>query len=109
MSEQSLEPVCLYEGGPKAVGSLVIKLGYRGEAFSGFAEQPTQRTVAGELRRALETTLRRPCELTCAGRTDAGVHAIAQYVSVPVSEEELCRKAPVLCAASLHSRRTTSP
>ena len=86
MSEQSPEPVYLYEGGPKAGGNLVIKLGYRGEAFSGFAEQPTQRTVAGELRRALETTLRRPCELTCAGRTDAGVHAIAQYVSVPVSE-----------------------
>ena len=90
MSEQSPGPVCLYEGGPKAGGTIVIKLGYRGEAFSGFAEQPTQRTVAGELRRALETTLRRPCELTCAGRTDAGVHAIAQYVSVPVSEEELC-------------------
>ena len=89
MSEQSPGPVCLYEGGPKAGGTIVIKLGYRGEAFSGFAEQPTQRTVAGELRRALETTLRRPCELTCAGRTDAGVHAIAQYVSVPVSEEEL--------------------
>ena len=47
------------------------------------------RTVAGVLRRALETALRRPCELTCAGRTDAGVHAIAQYVSVPVTEAEL--------------------
>ena len=70
-------------------GTLVIRLGYRGADFAGFAEQPSVRTVAGELRRALETTLRRPCELTCAGRTDAGVHAIAQYVSLPVSEEEL--------------------
>ena len=76
-------------GESPAAGTLVIKLGYRGGEFAGFAEQPTQRTVAGELRRALETTLRRPCELTCAGRTDAGVHAIAQYVSVPVSAEEL--------------------
>lgn len=89
MDEKSAEPACIYEGGPKAAGNLVIKLGYRGEGFCGFAEQPTQRTVAGELRRALETTLRRPCELTCAGRTDAGVHAIAQYVSVPVTESEL--------------------
>lgn len=89
MDEKSAEPVCIYEGGPKAAGTLVIKLGYRGEGFCGFAEQPAQRTVAGELRRALETTLRRPCELTCAGRTDAGVHAIAQYVSVPVAEPEL--------------------
>lgn len=69
--------------------TLVIRLGYRGAGFAGFAEQPGGvRTVAGELRRALETALRRPCELTCAGRTDAGVHAIAQYVSVPVSSEE---------------------
>ncbi len=89
MIEKSAEPVYLYEGGPEAAGTLAVKLGYRGDGFCGFAEQPTQRTVAGELRRALETTLRRPCELTCAGRTDAGVHAIAQYVSVPVSDEEL--------------------
>ena len=68
--------------------TLVIRLGYRGAGFSGFAEQPTGRTVAGELRHALETALRRPCELTCAGRTDAGVHALAQYVSVPVTDEE---------------------
>lgn len=71
------------------VGTLVIRLGYRGAGFAGFAEQPGVRTVAGELRRALETTLRRPCELVCAGRTDAGVHALSQYVSVPVSEGEL--------------------
>ncbi len=70
-------------------GTLVVKLGYRGEDFCGFAEQPGMRTVAGELRRALETALRRPCELTCAGRTDAGVHAIAQYVSLPIREDEL--------------------
>ena len=89
MDEKSAEPACIYEGGPEAAGTLVIKLGYRGEGFCGFAEQPAQRTVAGELRRAFETTLRRPCELTCAGRTDAGVHAIAQYVSVPVTESEL--------------------
>ena len=70
-------------------GTLVFRLGYDGAAYSGFAEQPGQTTVAGEIRRALETFLRRPIELTCAGRTDAGVHAIAQYVSVPALPEEL--------------------
>lgn len=83
--EREVPLVC----GSSAAGSLVVRLGYRGAGFAGFAEQPTQRTVAGELRRALETALRRPCELVCAGRTDAGVHAIAQYVSVPVSAGEL--------------------
>lgn len=70
-------------------GTLVFRLGYDGADFSGFAEQPGLRTVAGEVRRALETFLRRSVELTCAGRTDAGVHAIAQYVSVPAHAEEL--------------------
>ena len=73
--------------------TLVLRLGYRGADFAGFAAQPTQRTVAGELTRAFETLLRRPVELTCAGRTDAGVHALAQYVSLPVSAAELERPA----------------
>jgi len=70
---------------------LVIKIGYRGAEFSGYAEQEGQRTVAGELRHALEVLLRRPCELTCAGRTDAGVSALSQYVSLPIYDEELRR------------------
>ena len=68
--------------------TLVLEVGYRGAEFAGFAEQPSVRTVAGELRRALKTCLRRPVELTCAGRTDSGVHALAQYVSLPVAREE---------------------
>lgn len=72
-------------------GTLVARIGYRGAEFSGYAEQPGQRTVQGELRRALETALRRPVDMECAGRTDSGVHALAQYVSVPVTSEELER------------------
>ena len=72
-------------------GTLVLELGYRGAGFAGFAAQPGQRTVAGEVTRALETILRRPVDLTCAGRTDAGVHALAQYVSAPVTASELAR------------------
>lgn len=75
--------------GIDTTGTIVIRLGYRGANFAGFAEQPSQRTVAGELRAALETALRRPVELECAGRTDAGVHAQAQYISLPATAEEL--------------------
>lgn len=73
--------------------TLVLKLGYRGSGFCGFAAQPGRRTVAGEVTRSLETLLRREVDLTCAGRTDAGVHAIAQYVSVPVTASELAMPA----------------
>lgn len=74
--------------------TLVLRVGYRGAGFCGYAEQEGQRTVAGELRRALETLLRRNVELTCAGRTDAGVSALAQHVSVPVYAEELAGREP---------------
>lgn len=72
-------------------GTLVLRISYDGTDFSGFAEQREEdvRTVAGEVRRALEIFLRRPVELTCAGRTDAGVHAIAQHVSMPIVGSEL--------------------
>ncbi len=47
----------------------------------GWAAQPGQRTVAGELQVALETVLRTPVAITVAGRTDRGVHALGQVVS----------------------------
>lgn len=54
---------------------------YDGAGYHGWASQPGQRTVQGELERALATVLRRPVRLTVAGRTDAGVHAWAQVAS----------------------------
>jgi tRNA pseudouridine38-40 synthase len=60
-----------------------LRLEYDGRPFAGWAEQPGRRTVAGDLRAALETVLRRPVALTAAGRTDRGVHATGQVVSYP--------------------------
>jgi tRNA pseudouridine38-40 synthase len=56
-----------------------LTVAYDGTDFRGWAAQPGLRTVAGELARALEVDLR---ELTVAGRTDAGVHAEANVVSL---------------------------
>jgi tRNA pseudouridine38-40 synthase len=47
----------------------------------GWAAQPGQHTVAGELQRALQTVLRADVALIVAGRTDRGVHALGQVVS----------------------------
>jgi tRNA pseudouridine38-40 synthase len=61
-----------------------LLLAYDGAAFRGFAFQPEVPTVAGALRQALERTarLKEPPLITCAGRTDAGVHARGQVVHV---------------------------
>jgi tRNA pseudouridine38-40 synthase len=58
-----------------------LTLAYDGGPFAGWAVQPGQRTVAGELTRALRTVLRQDVALTVAGRTDRGVHALGQVVS----------------------------
>ena len=55
-------------------------LAYDGSGFHGFARQPGQRTVAGELARAVSKFCRHDVELVCAGRTDSGVHAHGQVV-----------------------------
>lgn len=61
-----------------------LLVAYDGAAFRGFAVQPEVPTVAGALRQALERTARlsEPPLITCAGRTDAGVHARGQVVHV---------------------------
>ena len=54
---------------------------YAGAPFAGFAKQPGQLTVQGELEQALSLLFRRSVDVVCAGRTDAGVHARGQVVS----------------------------
>ncbi len=69
--------------------TFALVVGYHGAAFSGYARQPEQLTVQGELERALGLLFRRPVETVCAGRTDAGVHALGQVVSFSVEPSEL--------------------
>jgi tRNA pseudouridine38-40 synthase len=60
-----------------------LDIEYDGRAFAGWARQPDRRTVQGELERVLAIVLRRPVDLTVAGRTDRGVHAWGQVASHP--------------------------
>jgi tRNA pseudouridine38-40 synthase len=73
--------VTLFEA--QGVGPAVCRLvlGYDGTGFRGFAAQPDQRTVEGVLAKALGQVLHGDVAITCAGRTDAGVHAWGQVVS----------------------------
>jgi tRNA pseudouridine38-40 synthase len=64
-----------------------LTIEYDGTDFAGWARQPGERTVQGELERVLHVILGEtdhdgaPLKLTVAGRTDRGVHAWAQVAS----------------------------
>lgn len=60
---------------------MALLVAYDGSKFHGFAENVGVATVAGRLRSALERVLGHPVDITCAGRTDAGVHARGQVVT----------------------------
>ena len=65
--------------GPTVRVRLVVA--YDGSPFHGFAVNAGVRTVGGTLTEALATVLRHPVDVTCAGRTDKGVHARGQVVT----------------------------
>src|SRR4051794_25829361 len=62
---------------------LKLTIEYDGTGFRGWARQPGERTVEGELLRAV-AELYSAGDLVVAGRTDTGVHALANVVSVDV-------------------------
>jgi tRNA pseudouridine38-40 synthase len=62
--------------------NLRLDLAYDGAPFHGFARQPELRTVQGDVEAALARVLRMEVATTVAGRTDAGVHAVGQVMSV---------------------------
>lgn len=59
-------------------------MAYDGAGFVGWATQPGLRSVQEEIEQALATVLRLPerAAVTCAGRTDSGVHARGQVAHV---------------------------
>jgi tRNA pseudouridine38-40 synthase len=63
---------------------LKLTLAYDGTGFRGWAAQPGLRTVEGVVREALAATFGSVGGLAVAGRTDTGVHALANVCSVEV-------------------------
>ena len=66
---------------------LRLDLAYDGTPFHGFARQKDVRTVQGDLEEALGKVLKSEVTTACAGRTDAGVHALGQVGHVDLAKE----------------------
>ena len=60
-----------------------LTLEYDGTRYVGWQVQPNGPSVQAEVERALATLHKSPRRVTAAGRTDAGVHALAQVASFP--------------------------
>ncbi len=72
---------------PEVPARVKLTVAYDGSEFHGFAAQRQLRTVEGVLTDALTDSLHvepAALKLACAGRTDAGVHARGQVVSLDV-------------------------
>ena len=67
--------------------NLRLDISYDGAPFHGFARQPNVTTVQGDLEDALSRLFRRDVETVGAGRTDAGVHALGQVISVDAPDD----------------------
>ena len=82
-TKNSDQTVALAEPG---VSRIVLGVEYNGSQFSGYQLQSHgTRTVQGELESALSIVADEPIRLTCAGRTDTGVHATGQVVHFDTS------------------------
>ena len=59
---------------------IALGLSYSGSAYEGWQSQLSGNTVQDQLEKALGKFANQPLRTLCAGRTDAGVHALMQVV-----------------------------
>jgi tRNA pseudouridine38-40 synthase len=100
------DPEELHEGPKGPLVRVRLVVAYDGAPFHGFAVNPGVRTVGGALTDALSTVVGHPLELTCAGRTDKGVHARAQVVTFDADQDRfeldsLVRSVNKLCGPAI--------
>jgi tRNA pseudouridine38-40 synthase len=70
--------------------NLLLRVSYDGADFSGWQIQPERLTIQGVLTEALASITGEPVHLHGSGRTDAGVHAVAQAASVVLASPIPC-------------------
>ncbi|MFN5445756.1 MAG: tRNA pseudouridine(38-40) synthase TruA [bacterium] len=66
---------------------IALGLQYDGSSWQGWQTQPHGKTVQDVLENALTKFCQHPIQTICAGRTDAGVHALAQVVHFDTTAE----------------------
>ena len=88
----------------------LITISYDGTNFAGYQKQPKERTVQGELEKALtEINSGKKVDVHASGRTDAGVHALAQRVhfdlEINITSEKLSKGLNSLLSEDIFVKR----
>jgi tRNA pseudouridine38-40 synthase len=68
---------------------LKLIVAYDGASFAGWQSQSHRNTIQDHVERAFERVLGKPARVHGAGRTDAGVHALAQCAHVDLPDNRL--------------------
>lgn len=69
---------------------VALGISYDGRDWSGWQTQPDGHTVQDQIEQALAAFIGQSVDTICAGRTDAGVHALGQVIHIdsPVTRDE---------------------
>ena len=78
----------------KSGRNILLKIAYDGTGYIGWQRQPKWRgtSVQQQLEQAISRALSEPVSLFGSGRTDAGVHALAQYANFFTEKSIPCSK-----------------
>ena len=74
--------------------NIKITIEYDGKDFSGWQKQPNKLNIQGEIERAIEEITGEEVDLIASGRTDAGVHALAQVANFKIEKDIPIEKIP---------------
>ena len=72
--------------------NIKLTIEYDGTNFHGWQKQPDKRTVQEEIETVLSAILKEEVNINGAGRTDAGVHAIAQVANFHTDKTIKCKE-----------------
>ncbi len=72
-----------------------LTIEYDGKDFNGWQKQPNKLNIQGEIERAIEEITGEKVDLIASGRTDAGVHALAQMANFKTNSKLPVEKYPI--------------
>ena len=75
--------------------NIKLTIEYDGKDFNGWQAQPNKLNIQGTIENAIECITGEKAELNASGRTDRGVHAIAQVANFKTSSEIPIEKIPI--------------